>query len=104
MNETGALVYAYRLDGRGGGVSVDWAELMSTADSDGLWVHLDRSHHETREWLRGVNLNLGADPDDMIAIRIWIDGNRVISTRARRLMAAHDTRERLARCRVAVSE
>jgi zinc transporter len=129
MNETGALVYAYRLDGRGGGVSVDWAELMSTADSDGLWVHLDRSHHETREWLsrqaaldplivealleeetrprceafedglliilRGVNLNPGADPDDMIAIRIWIDGNRVISTRARRLMAAHDTRERL---------
>lgn len=46
--------------------------------------------------LRGVNLNPGADPEDMIALRIWIDGRRVITTRARRLLAAQELRERLA--------
>ena len=45
--------------------------------------------------LRGVNLNPGAEPEDMIALRIWIDGRRVITTRARRLLAAQELRERL---------
>ena len=31
--------------------------------------------------LRGVNLNPGADPEDMVSIRIWIDQHRVISHR-----------------------
>lgn len=42
--------------------------------------------------LRGVNLNEGADPEDMISIRIWLDSKRVISTRRRRLKAAMDIR------------
>jgi zinc transporter len=46
--------------------------------------------------LRGVNLNPGADPEDMISIRMWIDPRRIITTRARRLMAINDLRERLA--------
>jgi zinc transporter len=33
--------------------------------------------------LRGVNLNPGADPEDMVAIRLWIDKVRIISTRGR---------------------
>ena len=33
--------------------------------------------------LRGVNLNPGAEPEDMVAIRLWIDKDRVISTRGR---------------------
>lgn len=45
--------------------------------------------------LRGVNLNPGADPEDMVAIRIWIDAHRVVSVRHRRLMAVQDIRERL---------
>ena len=45
--------------------------------------------------LRGVNMNPGADPEDMIALRIWVDGKRVITTRARRLIATHELRERL---------
>lgn len=49
--------------------------------------------------LRGVNLNPGADPEDMISVRIWVEECRVISTRARRLMAVHDLRERLAAAR-----
>lgn len=42
--------------------------------------------------LRGVNLNEGADPEDMVSMRLWCDGARVISTRRRRLRAAQDVR------------
>ena len=40
--------------------------------------------------LRGVNLNPGADPEDMVAIRIWIDDKRIISVRRRKLMSVDD--------------
>ena len=42
--------------------------------------------------LRGVNLNEGAEPEDMVSIRIWLDERRVITTRRRRLKAAQDLR------------
>lgn len=45
--------------------------------------------------LRGVNLNPGADPEDMVSLRLWTDGHRVITTRARRVMAALDLRDAL---------
>lgn len=45
--------------------------------------------------MRGVNLNPGAEPEDMVSIRIWIDGGRVISTRVRHLMAVEDLRKEL---------
>ena len=35
--------------------------------------------------LRGVNLNPGAEPEDMVSIRLWIQEGRIISTRKRRL-------------------
>ena len=37
--------------------------------------------------LRGVNLNPGADPEDMISVRIWTDGRRVVSLQGPRLVA-----------------
>jgi len=46
--------------------------------------------------LRGVNLNPGADPEDMVSIRIWIEEHRVISVRLRPLMAVDDIRKQLA--------
>lgn len=46
--------------------------------------------------LRGVNLNEGADPEDMVSIRIWADERRVITTRRRRLKAAQDIRGEIA--------
>lgn len=46
--------------------------------------------------LRGVNLNPGAEPDDMISLRLWIEPNRVISLRRRRLLAVQDVRRDLA--------
>ena len=45
--------------------------------------------------LRGVNLNEGADPEDMVSLRIWLDGRRIITTRRRRLKAAQDLRAEL---------
>lgn len=40
--------------------------------------------------LRGVNLNPGSDPEDMVAIRVWLDENRIISTRKRKLLSVSD--------------
>lgn len=38
-------------------------------------------------FLRGVNLNPGAEPEDMVAVRIFADASRVISLRLRPLRA-----------------
>jgi len=46
--------------------------------------------------LRGVNLNPGADPEDMVAVRIWLEQTRVVILRHRRLIAINDLREALA--------
>lgn len=40
--------------------------------------------------LRGVNLTSGSNPEDMVAIRVWIDEKRIISTRKRPLLSAQD--------------
>jgi zinc transporter len=45
--------------------------------------------------LRGVNMNPGDDPEDMVAVRVWLDANRIISTRRRRLLSVQDVREEL---------
>lgn len=45
--------------------------------------------------LRGVNLNEGAEEEDMISIRMWIDKNRIITTRLRKLKAIDDMRNKL---------
>lgn len=43
--------------------------------------------------LRGVNLNPGEDPEDMVSIRFWINNNRIISTRRRKLLSIGDLRQ-----------
>ena len=45
--------------------------------------------------LRGINLTPGSEPDDMVSLRIWTDGSRVISTRRRRLLSTQDLKEDL---------
>lgn len=45
--------------------------------------------------LRGVNLNPGAEPDDMVSLRMWIEHNRLITLRQRKLMAVEDVRQTL---------
>ena len=45
--------------------------------------------------LRGVNLNPGEDPEDMVSIRLWIERDRIVSTRRRKLLSVQDLREHL---------
>jgi len=47
-------------------------------------------------FLRGVNLNPGAEPDDMVSARLWVGDRRVISLRQRRLVSVDDLRAALA--------
>ncbi len=47
--------------------------------------------------LRGVNLNPGADPEDMVSIRLWVEKSRVISLRRRRLLSVDDLRKNISR-------
>lgn len=54
--------------------------------------------------LRAVNLNPGADVEDMVSIRIWVEPGRVVSVRTRRLLGAQDLREALAEGKGPISE
>jgi len=40
--------------------------------------------------LRGVNMNPGSSPEDMVSIRVWFNRDRIISTRKRRLLSVSD--------------
>ncbi|MEL6680368.1 MAG: CorA family divalent cation transporter, partial [Pseudomonadota bacterium] len=44
--------------------------------------------------LRGVNLNEGSEPEDMVSLRLWADETRIVSARLRDLKAVEDTRAR----------
>jgi len=44
--------------------------------------------------LRGVNLNEGSEPEDMIGIRFFVQNDRVISVERRPLKATRDIAER----------
>ena len=46
-------------------------------------------------YLRGVNLNPGAEPEDMIAIRLFVQRGRIISTQRRPLASIRDIRRAL---------
>lgn len=46
--------------------------------------------------LRGINMNPGEDPDDMVSLRIWTNGARLISTRRRKLLSTTDVLDELA--------
>lgn len=126
MTDDEALLYAYRLNGTGGGEALAWEDLAD-GEAEDRWIHLHRQTDETRRWLveqsgldnfvidallaeesrprcevfpegvlldlRGVNLNPNSDPEDMVSLRLWIEPNRVISVRRRRLLAAQDLRD-----------
>jgi len=66
------------------------SELLSTPVAESLLDEETRPrvlHHGEGLLLtlRGVNLNPGAEPEDMVSIRLWIEDGRIISTRKRRL-------------------
>ena len=124
QDQDSALLHAFVLDGRGGARSITRHELdnLQLSEQDSLWLHWDRGHPHTHNWLRaesglnefacnllleentrprllalpeqqlllflrGLNLNPGAEPEDMVSVRIFADAQRAISLRLRPLMA-----------------
>ena len=53
--------------------------------------------------LRGINLIEGADPEDMISLRVWIEDDRIISVGIRPLGALDDILSMVSRNRAPVS-
>jgi zinc transporter len=47
--------------------------------------------------LRGINHNPGAEPEDMISVRVWATNSVVISMRSYPVKAIHDLREEMGR-------
>lgn len=127
MTNPSGFIFAFCLDGKGGGKSLAWEEIGQWSQEDGtLWVHLDYQGETARTWLeqeskinplllesltatetrprsdvhknvmlgilRGVNLNPGADPEDMVSIRFWIEENRIVTMRHRRVRALEGLR------------
>ena len=128
MADDSGLVFAYALNGSGGGKALDLEGIRKWSPEDGtLWAHLDYTGSVAQNWLcnesgidpvivealtaaetrprslvhqggmllilRGVNLNPGTDPEDMISLRFWIDSNRIVTLRHRRVMAIDDLRQ-----------
>lgn len=82
-----------------------WVHLDATHQDTAPWLHENLSYldpfiaaaliaEETRPRvtvigdgaliiIRGVNANAGADPEDMISVRLWIDPHRIISVQRR---------------------
>ena len=84
-------------------ISGEWLKRETNLGSyviDGLLAEESRPRcdvypHGVLIVLRGVNLNPGSDPEDMVSIRIWMDHERVITTRFRRIMAVEDIVDQL---------
>ena len=128
MNHSSGLIFAFALNGSGGGRQLELDGVKKWRPEDGpLWVHLDYTERSARDWLqddsgiepvivealtaeetrprslvhkggmlvilRGVNLNPGKDPEDMVSIRFWIDSGRIVTLRRRRVMAIDDLRQ-----------
>lgn len=60
-------------------------------------------HEDVVLFLRGVNLNPGADPEDMVSLRLWCDGTRLVSIRQEKVLAVDDQRQALLHGRGAAS-
>jgi len=45
--------------------------------------------------LRGVNMNPGENPADMVSIRVWVSPQAIVTSRRRRLLAVQDIRAKL---------
>jgi len=45
--------------------------------------------------LRGVNLKPGAEPDDMVSIRLWVESSRIITARRYKMLSVQDILDHL---------
>jgi zinc transporter len=47
--------------------------------------------------LRGVNLKPGAEPDDLVSVRIWIENSRIITTQQYHVLSVNDLQAEIER-------
>ena len=122
MTEQSCLLFSYQLDGKGGATAQQeassdtdkpqWIHLdYSLGDAEqqlrklGLDPQLSESltrvnlrprtvaaDNGVMVVLRGVNSNPGADPEDMVSLRMWIEPKRLITVRQRRIFSVQDVR------------
>jgi zinc transporter len=120
MTDDTCYLFGGTLDGRGGANTVDescesvtpphWAHIDYSSEQARGWLAarglepfvIDTLiRHESRPnmvavddglliVLRGINRNAGADPEDMVSLRIWIERDRMISVRQRQVIAARE--------------
>ena len=111
------FVFGLNLDSEGGATSIESDELKQTwvhidyshasaaSFLDTLGVHQRhvqsliqpdtrprtvKSKDGVLVFIRGINMNPGADPEDMISLRLWIEENRLITVRQRKLLSVQD--------------
>jgi zinc transporter len=118
------LVFGYVLDGKGGGTPIEtgalsdrptWLHIDYSASTTVSWLRdaglapeivesLVRPETRPRALvtrrgmlvvLRGINTNPESNPEDMVSLRIWIEPNRMITVRHRRVLVAQDVGESL---------
>jgi len=119
----GGIHHYLKLDGLGGASSVDpaamldeghWVHLDAAHPDSRAWLEAHTTlipiaidallAEETRPrlatrgdnllvTLRGINPNADQDLEDMISLRVWCDGTRIISTRLRSLPSTQDIRD-----------
>ena len=124
MLGTDSFVFGFVLNGKGGGVLLDQADndagpvwfhldflqedckqnldLLKLPEHaiDGL-TRLDTRPRTTvfEEGilliLRVINLNPGENPNDMVSLRLWIEQDRIISLRHKRVLSAQDIKQEL---------
>jgi zinc transporter len=54
-----------------------------------------KSKEGTLVFIRGINLNPGADPEDMVSLRMWIEANRLVTVRQRKMLSVQDIKTEL---------
>jgi zinc transporter len=120
MSEESCFLFGCALDGLGGAQLIDepsgsesqptWAHIdFSAGDAHGWLTErglapqvidtliMEESRPRTLAMkdgllvvLRGINHNAGADPEDMVSLRIWIEPTRLISVRQHKVISARD--------------
>ena len=78
--------------------SADWVRATLPAAAAGLLAAETRPRVDPHEeglllTLRGVNLNVGDAPEDMVSLRLWISPTLIVSMRRRRIFAIDDLRQ-----------
>lgn len=121
------LLHAFVLDGYGSAEAISFAQLenLQLSAQQSLWLHWERSHLRTEQWLRessglsefsrdllleentrprllrlenqelllflrAINLNPQADPEDMVSLRIFANAKHLYSLRQRPVQITGD--------------